>query len=269
LVKIKLLKLKEKSMGTPASGMEKIVTAFTNAQKRKFEYEKDQAALKGELLKMRAQQKAAQDLAGYQSKLRGDESQRQHLFENQNPSPYQQQRVATSQAQQMAAQRKQASDRIGLRESMDKLRQRRSIEAGTASSNVQKMHGAYVEPEDQTDVEKALGQNIPFKPDYSTVQVREDKKWSFKDSIHTINQGTQAKLNNIGTYEDLKKFIVGDLQQMIKSGDSSNAVATASAVKMLLDNMPPELLDEFLNDHIPQGVQDFMLKQGIFEEEEE
>ena len=60
-------------MGTMASGFDKFVDIVTKAQERKSDHEKQQAKLKGEMLKMRAQQKAARDLAGYQSELRTDE----------------------------------------------------------------------------------------------------------------------------------------------------------------------------------------------------
>ena len=60
-------------MGTIATGFDKIVTAYTNRKKREAELAKEDATLRGELLKEKSRIKAQRDLAGYQSQLRTGE----------------------------------------------------------------------------------------------------------------------------------------------------------------------------------------------------
>ena len=111
-------------MGTPASGFDKIVQAYTNAQKRKFEYEKEQAQLKGELLKERSRQESQKELARYQSQLRGQE----YMQKVAHPTLPQQTQAEAHRASARSAQRTQAMKGQEMRSARHEEVMRKKIE---------------------------------------------------------------------------------------------------------------------------------------------
>ena len=163
-------------MGTPASGFDKIVQAYTNAQKRKFEYEKEQAQLKGELLKERSRQESQKELARYQSQLRGQE----YMQKVAHPTLPQQTQAEAHRASARSAQRTQAMKGQEMRSARHEEVMRKKIEdmysrGEKVHPGLAKKYGYHVKPEKVDEKQAMLTRDLTKPLETEGLQTREKR----------------------------------------------------------------------------------------------
>ena len=237
-------------MGTISTGVDKFIDLYTKTQKRKYDYEKEQTALKGEIMKEKARRKAERELAGYKSELRTGEELAKQEFKMQNPS------IADQQAKAIGMLKIRAATKA-RRYGMDSL-----------NPQEQKLIGGYVKPDETSN----LSGNIPYKPSTQDMQAREkrslfgvDQLWP--DKTRPVGATVQSRMSGIESYQDVKEFLTTDFQEMMNSGNPADTKAAAEKAFEMLSTLPPEKMNDFIENHVPTNVVEYLFENDIIEEE--
>lgn len=136
-------------MGTPASGFDKFVDIVTKAQKRKSELEKEQATLRGELMKMQAK-----------AKLSHMQDMQMEEYKRANPTAQEQYYQKRTEMLPQEERRKRAESRVETQKDyyeskMGRMLDEKLTRGEKVHPGLLKKYGRYVKPE-TVDIESQI-----------------------------------------------------------------------------------------------------------------